>query len=211
MKISVLGAGNIGATIGRKWAASGHQVSFGVRDLRSEKVSQLLDTIKGTVSVVPMDQSLKDADVVLIAIPSSAVAQAASSLEGLPEGKIIIDASNDFGSPVMNQLEVLRAAAPRANLYRAFNNLGWENFAEPVIEDLQVDLFYCGAEGEARLVMEQLIRQVGLRPVYVGDLDQAPVVDALTRLWVALAIRRGVGRRLAFKMLSEGDYDDNHP
>ena len=32
MKIAVLGAGNIGGTLGKKWLAAGHEVVFGVRD-----------------------------------------------------------------------------------------------------------------------------------------------------------------------------------
>ena len=32
MKIGVIGAGNIGGTIGAKWAARDHEVFFGVRD-----------------------------------------------------------------------------------------------------------------------------------------------------------------------------------
>ena len=32
MKIAVIGAGNIGGTIGAKWASQNHEVYFGVRD-----------------------------------------------------------------------------------------------------------------------------------------------------------------------------------
>jgi predicted dinucleotide-binding enzyme len=52
-------------------------------------------------------------------------------------------------------------------------------------------------------VVEALIRQVGLRPVWVGDNDRIQVVDALGALWVTLAFRQGLGRRIAFKLLEE--------
>lgn len=32
MRIAVIGAGNVGGTLGRRWAALGHQVTFGVRE-----------------------------------------------------------------------------------------------------------------------------------------------------------------------------------
>jgi predicted dinucleotide-binding enzyme len=51
--------------------------------------------------------------------------------------------------------------------------------------------------------VESLIADVGLRPIYIGDLEQVAVVDNLTRLWFALAFGQGYGRRLAFKMLTE--------
>ena len=49
--------------------------------------------------------------------------------------------------------------------------------------------------------MEGLIADIGLRPIYVGDLDQVTLIDTLTRLWFALAFQQGYGRRLAFKLL----------
>jgi predicted dinucleotide-binding enzyme len=51
--------------------------------------------------------------------------------------------------------------------------------------------------------MEGLIADIGLRPIYVGDLDQVAVIDALTSLYFALAFERGYGRRLGFKLLTE--------
>jgi hypothetical protein len=86
-------------------------------------------------------------------------------------------------------------------LYRAFNALGWENFANPRYGELAVDLFYCGQEGEARIRMERLIGDIGLRPVFVGGLELAPVVDALGSLWVTLAFRQGWGRQIALKLV----------
>jgi predicted dinucleotide-binding enzyme len=51
--------------------------------------------------------------------------------------------------------------------------------------------------------MNGLIANVGLNPIYVGDLPQAPLVDSLGLLWGALAFGQGRGRRLAFKILVE--------
>jgi 8-hydroxy-5-deazaflavin:NADPH oxidoreductase len=84
---------------------------------------------------------------------------------------------------------------------RAFNSLGWENFADPTVSGTQADLFFCAPAGEPRQVAEQLIMDVGLRPVYVGDLQQASLVDAVGSLWGALVFGQRRGRRLALKML----------
>jgi predicted dinucleotide-binding enzyme len=51
--------------------------------------------------------------------------------------------------------------------------------------------------------MEQLIREIGLRPVFTGDLSATSIVDGLTRLWFALAVGQDHGRRIAFKMVEE--------
>ena len=82
-----------------------------------------------------------------------------------------------------------RSTRPRPSCTAAFNTLGWENFAEPDHDGETADLFYCGADdGLGRGVVEGLIRDVGLGPVYVGGLDQADVLDGVLRLWFAVAI-----------------------
>ena len=64
-----------------------------------------------------------------------------------------------------------------------------------------MDLFYCGDSGDGQASMEALIVEVGLRPIYIGGLDQVDIVDALTRLWFVLALRQARERHLAFKLI----------
>ena len=201
MKITVLGAGNIGRTMGTKWAEAGHEVLFGVRDVGSPKVTALLNGISGNARADSVADALAFGEVVLVAIPYDAVAATVATHAGTLAGKIIIDATNKFGAMVINNLETIRQAVPTAQLFRAFNSLGWEVFANPQFSDVQVDHFYCGPDDENRRLVEQLITEVGVRPVWVGGLDAAPVVDALGTLWVTLAFLQGRGSGIAFKMV----------
>ena len=201
MKIAVLGAGNIGGTMGKKWAAAGHEVFFGVRDETNPKVAALLKDISGKARAGSVANALAFGDVVLVAIPYDAVAATVAAHTDRLAGKIIIDASNKFGAPVVNNLETIRQAVPTAKLFRAFNSLGWDVFANPQWGSVQADHFYCGPDGENRQLVEKLIAEVGVRPVWVGGLESAPVVDALGTLWVTLAFRQGWGRDIAFKMV----------
>ena len=45
MNIAIIGAGNVGGTLGRIWAQRGHSVVFGVRDPFGEKIRLLLDVL----------------------------------------------------------------------------------------------------------------------------------------------------------------------
>ena len=108
----------------------------------------------------------------------------------------------NFGGPVVSNVETISSRAAGAKVFRAFNTLGWENFATPLFGETRADLFYCGPDDEARPVVEGLIEEVGLRPVWVGGLDQVQLVDAIGSLWVTLAFRQGMGRRFAFKVLT---------
>jgi hypothetical protein len=200
MQIAILGAGNIGGTLGRKWAAAGHAVVFGVRDPASARARAALESAGPGARLASLAEAAAFGEVVLFAIPSRAMADTVRTLSGRLDGKILVDATNNFAGPVINSLDALRAAAPGALLFRAFNSLGWELFAEPRVDGQQVDMFYCGPDGEARRQVEALIAGIGLRPRWVGDTDQAALVDNLGALWVQL-VRRGWPRRTALKAL----------
>jgi predicted dinucleotide-binding enzyme len=103
----------------------------------------------------------------------------------------------------MHGLEPIRQVAPQARLYRVFNSLGWENFENPILRNQTIDHFYCGDTGEAQSKVENLIRDIGLNPVYLGGLEHSSTLDALTKLWFNLAFQKGYGRRVALKVLSE--------
>jgi predicted dinucleotide-binding enzyme len=203
MKIAVLGAGNIGGTLGKKWTAARHEVIFGVRDVNSPKVRALLAQMPSAAIAVSVAEAAARSEVILLSIPHGAVAETVQANAAAMDGKIIIDATNRFGAPVVNNIAAIRAVAPNARIYRAFNSLGWEIFDRPQFGETAADHFYCGPDGEARMLVEGLISEVGVRPVYVGGLESAPMVDALGVLWVTLVSRRGRGRRLAFRMLTD--------
>jgi hypothetical protein len=198
MKIGIIGAGKIGSTLGRKWAAEGHQITFGVRDPAGLKFEALRDI--GEVG--ELGEAAAFGEVVALALPGVAVADFASTYKDVLAGKIIIDTTNNVRGAQMNLLAYLAEKVPGARLVRAFNTLGWENFADPQIGGEQIDLFFC-SDPAARPTAEQLIAEIGLRPVYIGDIDQAAALDGMTRVWFALALGQGYGRRSAFKMLSE--------
>ena len=108
----------------------------------------------------------------------------------------MIDATNQMGAAVSNA----RASLPASVRYaRAFNTVGGENMADPLFDGQRADMFFSGPAGD-RATIETVIGGVGLRPIYVGE-DQEAIIDALFQLWIALAIKQGRGRRLALKLL----------
>jgi len=198
--IAVLGAGNIGATIARKWAAAGHQVTLASRNPDTPALRDLAAGIDAHTATHA--DAVRDAEVVLVALPGEAVAAVAAALGDALDGKVVIDATNSLGAAEMNSIATITRYAPAAAPVRAFNSLGWENFAEPDFDGTQADLLWCGPEGNAGALVERLIADVGLRPVRVGGLDQLRTVDMLASLWFALALGQGRGRHLAFNVLS---------
>jgi 8-hydroxy-5-deazaflavin:NADPH oxidoreductase len=201
MKIAILGAGNIGGTLGKKWLANGHEVVFGVRDANSPKTLQALESAKGA-AVTSLSEAIDGAEVILFSTPWATVPEIASANTNKLDGKIILDATNNFAGPVINNLSALEKAAPNGKIYRAFNSLGWELFANPTVGSEQVDMFYSGPDGETRPVVEKLIAEIGLRPVWVGGNDRIVLVDNLGALWVDMVFQQGWKRHTALKVVS---------
>src|SRR5690349_11623247 len=188
MRIAVVGAGTIGRTLGDKWTAAGHRVVYGVRR-------------PGEPGTATIRDAVGSAEVVVLAVPGGAAKQVTASLGGDLAGKVVVDATNDMqGSGKLHALDEL---ADGAHPVRAFNTLGWESFANPVVGGVTADLLYAAEEGIARDTAERLIRDVGLEPVWVGGVAAFDIVDSVTRLWFTLAFERKLGRRLAFKVLRD--------
>jgi 8-hydroxy-5-deazaflavin:NADPH oxidoreductase len=202
IRIAVLGAGNIGGTLGRKWARAGHAVTFGVTDPAGAKAQAVLADLGNLAQISTVADALAGAEVVLVAVPGTAVDALVQANADQLDGKIVIDAANRLSGGPANSLATFQRLTPNARVYRAFNTLGWENFAHPMFDGIEADLFYCGPDGESRQVVERLIEDVGLRPIRLGDTDQVDLVDAMLRVWFALAVGQGMGRQMAFKVLT---------
>ena len=203
MRVGIIGAKTIGGTLGRKLSAAGHEVVFGVRNQQNPDLAPLLAECQGRASVASVAEAIASGEVVIFAIPGHAMeATIAEHAEALAD-KAVIDAANRGGAPQMNSLAAFTAHAPTAQLFRAFNSLGWENFADPYFGTEQADLFFSGPAGTDQALVEQVIAAVGLRPIWVGGPEQTEVVDNLARLWFALALGQKRGRHLAFKLLSD--------
>jgi 8-hydroxy-5-deazaflavin:NADPH oxidoreductase len=202
MKIAILGAGNIGGTLGEKWLAAGNNVAFGVRDVNSSKTSSALERAKGA-KANDVSTAIRESDVILFSVPWKTVPEVAQANAADLNGKLIIDATNNFAGPVINNLNVLQEAVPISKIYRAFNSLGWDVFANPIIHDQTVDMFYCGPDGDSKAQIHELIEQIGLNPIWVGDNDRIHLVDNMGALWANMVFQHGWKRRSAFKALKE--------
>ncbi len=189
MKIAVIGTGNIGGTLGGRWRSAGHDVVYGSRTGSGAG--------PGGAPLTTMAEALASAEVVLLAVPGPAVAEVAGANGAALAGKVVIDAANRMGQPEVNSHAVIVAAAPGARYVRAFNTLGWENFADPPASAV---LFYA-ADPDAAEVAEELITAVGLEPVLVGDAAASGTVDALLPLWFAMVKHRGGNRRVALSIV----------
>lgn len=198
MRIGILGAGNIGSTLGRKWAAAGHRVMFGVRAPDSDEVQALVQTLGGQAHAGSVSEAVAFGDVVVIAVPAAAVKDVVH--EGRDwAGKVVVDATNRFNPPTPSLSEELATWAEGALVIKAFNSAGFEVLENPEYAGEKADTFICGDDAEAKGLVSKLAEDLGVGVVDAGPLSSAPMLDALCKLWIELS--RSMGRDHAFKVL----------
>ena len=56
MKIGIIGAGDVGSTLGKEWAKRGHEIVFGVRNIQSPKVKSLLKIADSNIKVATISE-----------------------------------------------------------------------------------------------------------------------------------------------------------
>lgn len=221
LRIAILGAGKVGGTLGRKWIQAGHTVAFGVTNPSGDRAESLRQEFGSRVSIGLPVEALAESDVVLLAVPGNVVEEVIATYASLLDHKIILDAANKYrngsnrnyatqnpqwNEPELNSLSFIQAHAPHAHAYRAFNSYSIHPFADPIYQGVQADLFYCGPAGEEKAIVEQLITEVGLRPIYLGENTMVEVVDGVIRLWAALAFYQEKGvDNVAFKVLTRSE------
>ena len=191
MDVTIIGTGFIGSTLGRALASAGHVVTFGSRHPANEVVGW-------TGVVASIGDAVAASEVIILAMPGTAVAELAREVGSALAGKLVIDATNRMGEPVANSRSEL---PPTIRYARAFNTLGGENFENPVFPGGTADLFFSAPVAD-RAAVEEIVAAVGLGPVYVGE-DQEGLIEALFKLWIELAMKQGRGRHLAMKLVCD--------
>ena len=170
--------------------------------------AQRYKVVSADFTVGTIDEIVPQAGATLLAVPGAALPELLSGRADILDGRLLLDATNTMGRAQLHQVPLLQQGLPRARVYRAFNTLGWENYASPGFDlagtSVPADLLYCGPGGTDVPQVERLVSAAGLRPVRIGDLDAADLLDGVARLWFALALRQGRGRHLAFRVLDDG-------
>jgi NADPH-dependent F420 reductase len=185
--IAMIGTGNVGAALGRRFAEHGHTIFYGSRDPSAADVRELVAATAGGAVALTQAEAAARADIVVLAVPSTAAEAVVRSLGDL-RGKIVVDPTNprvmapdgfaDYprdGSTA----ERIAALTPGAHVVKAFNTLGSETMFDPTVANGPVTIPLVGDDREAKERVAVLARQIGLEAVDVGPLRHARIVEGL--------------------------------
>jgi len=192
LRIGIIGSGTMGGAIGLLWAEAGHQILFSSRN--PDQLMDLVQSAAPRASAGYADAAAYFGDVILLAVPPGAIPQIGEDIGHLMQGKVVIDLTNpraDRDGPLTDEwLEMGTGLAmaqylPGVRLVKAFNSLGARMLANPMRNGARIGVPIAGDDEEARNIVADLVRDVGMDPVIVGPLERARECDRGSPVWVS--------------------------
>lgn len=208
MKIGILGAGNVGGTLGRAWARHGYEVFFGVPRPQNAKTQELVKTIGSKARAGTVAEAAAAGEVLVLATPWPATRDAIQAAGNLT-GKVIVDCTNplteDFTGLVVGHTtsgaEQVAQWARGAKVFKAFNQVGFNVMANPSFDGRRAVMFICGDDAAHKPSVLKLASDIGFEGIDAGGLIVARLLEPYAMLWIHLALTRGLGRDFAFGLL----------
>ncbi len=202
MRIGIVGAGNVGAALGKAWIKAGHNVRWGVRNANDPRYGAL-----GRSRLTDPVTAAADAEAVILALPWKSTIEAVRGLGNLA-GKIVIDCSNPLtmgaGGPELavgfssSAGEMVAEIATGAFVFKALNQTGAETMGDARKFERPPAMFVAGDDAERKKAVLGLVADLGFEALDAGPLRNARLLEPYAMLWIDQAFRRGQGRKFAF-------------
>ena len=187
--VALIGTGNVGAALGRRFAEHGHKIVYGSRNPAAADVRELVTVTGHGAVAVPQAEAAAQADIVILAVPWSAAEDVVRALPSL-RGKVVVDptnprvmASDGFADypPQLEDSNAERIArlAPGAKVVKAFSTLGFETMLDPKVAGGPVTVPIVGDDRAAKERVAVLAREIGLEAIDVGPLRHARIIEGL--------------------------------
>jgi 8-hydroxy-5-deazaflavin:NADPH oxidoreductase len=180
-RIGIIGAGNIGSTIGGLWVKSGHPVMFSSR--HPDELKDMVTKLGNLAQAGSVEQAIAFGEVLFIAVPYGAIPQIGKDYSAAMKGKVMLDACNAVSTrdgAIADEVEqngigvTSQKYFPDARIVRAFNTMSYMIFArEANRPDPKLAIPIAGDDAQAVQVAASLVRDAGFDPVVVGKLADA--------------------------------------
>jgi predicted dinucleotide-binding enzyme len=182
MKIGIIGAGMIGATLARRLTALGHEVL--IANSRGPETLRELAAETGARAVTAVEAA-RGGEIVIVTIPQRAVPELPKDLfAGVPEDVVVVDTGNYYPArdgPIDaiedGQAESAWVAGHLGRpVVKAFNNIGFQSLLEngrPEGAPGRIALPVAGDPPWARQKLMRLVDELGFDPVDAGSLEES--------------------------------------
>jgi len=203
MKVTVIGAGNMGSGFVKQLTRAGHQVKVTARNY--DKARTVAAANPGA-SAVAADSAAANADIIVLATGYGDAVEALRSVGNLQD-KVVIDITNPLTADYMGLTigqstsagEEIAKAVPGAQVVKAFNTV----FAQVLDEGAdfgagrKVSVFVAGDSAQAKQAVTELAQSMGFETIDAGGLKNARYLEPLAGLNIYLGYGAGLGTTIA--------------
>ncbi len=211
MNITIIGAGNVGKALTGSATRAGHSVTLSSAGGGSARAAAQELGAKAAASNL---EAVEGADLVILAIPYTAVDDVLGEVGPVLGGKILVDATNPLkadGSGLTTETtsgaEEIQGKAKGARVVKAFNTAFAARQADPrVAGGLRIDGFVAGDDRDAKATVLRLVEAVGFNPVDAGGLAMAKFLEGMAWLNITLQTKNGWSWQSSWKLVGpDGD------
>jgi predicted dinucleotide-binding enzyme len=175
MRVGILGSGRMGQGLAELLRSAGHDIVLGSRTPG-----------EASFPTVALGDAVAHSEVVLIALPHTAIEPNLEGLSAIAHGTVVIDIANGVrveDGRIRSALEQphgrwLADLLPHAKVARAFTHVHDELLVSRATRQPNTWAVAVAADDpQALAIAETLVRDAGYVPVPVGDLDRSSVLD----------------------------------
>jgi len=204
MRVAIIGSGNIGKGLGGAAVKAGHDVTITSRN--PEHYSEAAKSV-GAKSA-PIDKAISSADIIVLAVPSTAAESVAAEIASSAAGKVVVDPTNrvkpsDPGAVLdgSSTAEQLQRRLPDAKVVKALNTLFASTYASPKKNGDALDGYVAGDDEAAKKKVMDLISSIGFRPIDAGGLAMGRVLEGMALMNIMLQMRNNWPWQSGFKLV----------
>jgi 8-hydroxy-5-deazaflavin:NADPH oxidoreductase len=206
MRIGIIGAGQIGGTLARRFTSLGHDVSIA----NSRGPESLAELARETgAKPVSAQQAARAGDVVIVTIPMKNIPRLAGLFDGVPEDVVVVDTGNYYPQQRDGRIGPIEEGTTESRwvsaqlgrpVVKAFNNIYARHLLErgkPKGTAGRIALPVAGDNRKAKDMVIRLLDELGFDGVDAGGLDESWRQQPATPVYGTDLDAQGVRKALA--------------
>jgi 8-hydroxy-5-deazaflavin:NADPH oxidoreductase len=195
MKVTIIGAGNMGRGIGKRMVAGGHEVELVDSDPADARA------LAGELGPSAAASDAVTGEVVVLALPYEAIPDAVQQYRDGLVGKVVVDIANPAEWSTMDRVvtpegsssaeETAKLVPGGTTVVKAFNTTFAGTLAAGQVGGRKLDVLIAGDDQAAKQTVAALVDAGGLRAVDVGPLKRARQLEQVGLFHMAVQDQLG--------------------
>jgi NADPH-dependent F420 reductase len=210
VKVTIIGAGNMGRAIGTRLVAGGDDVELIDHDLEDARALAEELNAHGAGGATVAEDGAISGEIVVLAVPYGAVEEVLGQYGEQLGGRTVVDVTNPIDFAAGDRLatpaessaaEEIAHRVPDSKVVKAFNTTFAGTLVAGRVDGEPLDVFMAGDDEEAKREVAALVKDGGMRPIDVGPLHRAQQLEHLGLLHITLQDPLGANYGSAVKLV----------